>query len=203
MDFLKHIVFINLERRKDRLAEITSELHNMELNATRFNAITDTIGLVGCTKSHMEVLKMVRDMNWPYVLILEDDFKFIIDKTTFKKQMELLTDYASNNMFDVCFLSYNMIQSTPIPDEKNFIKAIECQTASGYIVMNHYYTKLIDLYEWSAPLLKSTGHHWIYANDQIWKKYQKTDNWIAFATRIGFQRPSYSDNSESFQDYKV
>ena len=203
MDFLKHIVFINLEKRKDRLAEITGELAKMELDASRFNAIAETVGLVGCGKSHTAVLKMARENEWPYVLILEDDFQFIVDKDNLKRQMELLTDYAASNTFDVCFLSYNMVKSDHIPGEKNFIKAVECQTASGYIVMKHYYTKLIDLYEWAIPLLQSTGHHWIYANDQIWKQYQKTDKWIAFSTRLGIQRPSYSDNAMSFQDYKV
>ena len=59
--------------------------------------------------------------------------------------------------------------------------------------MCNYFEKLINLYEWALPLLNSTKCHWIYANDQIWKDYQKQDNWYYFKIRIGKQRPSYSD----------
>ena len=44
------------------------------------------------------------------------------------------------------------------------------------------------------PLLESTRQHWIYCNDQIWKRFQETDNWYYFTTRIGKQRAGYSDN---------
>jgi len=48
------------------------------------------------------------------------------------------------------------------------------------------------------PKLLSTRQHWIYANDQVWKKYQKEDLWVCFTTRIGKQMDGYSDNSEVY-----
>ena len=201
--FLQHIVFINLEKRTDRLAEINAEMAKMGLVAERFNAISRPIGNIGCFLSHLAVLKMAKINRWPQVLILEDDFTFVMEKEEFLEQMEALNDYATRHQFDVCFLSYNMQRSTEIPSETHFIRALDCQTASGYIVKQHYYDKLIELYEWAMPLLESTGQHWNYANDQVWKRYQSTDNWIAFKKRIGKQRPSFSDNSGCFTDYNV
>ena len=97
-------------------------------------------------------------------------------------------------------ISYNVIQDKKL--ENNVVnKVIEAQTASGYIVNNHYYDKLIELYEKTLPLLEQTFQHWIYANDQIWKQYQPTDNWYYFKNRLGKQRHSYSDNSEKFENY--
>ena len=55
----------------------------------------------------------------------------------------------------------------------------------------------------AMPLLEATGCHWIYANDQVWKKLQPAANWFAFKDRLGRQRPSYSDNSEAFMDHGV
>ena len=45
--FLHHIVFINLEKRTDRLAEINAEMAKMGLVAERFNAISRSIGNIG------------------------------------------------------------------------------------------------------------------------------------------------------------
>mgnify|MGYP003336800866 CR=1 FL=1 len=201
MKFLDHIVFINLENRHDRLAQITGELEKMGLTATRFNAILKQSGIVGCGLSHLAVIKMARDNNWPYVLILEDDFTFEVDKETLITQVESLAEYSDTHPLDVCFFSYNMQKSEPITGTEVFIKALDCQTSSGYLIMNHYYTKIIELYEWAMPFLEKTNQHWIYANDVVWKKYQPTDNWIAFKNRIGKQRASYSDNSCCFMDY--
>ena len=203
MEFLQHIVFINLEKRKDRQAEILDELAKMELFANRFNAIPKEMGILGCGLSHLAVLKMAKNNNWPHVLILEDDFTFLVDKETFYQQMIRLEEYSTRHQFDVCFLSYNMQQSADIPNEDHLIRALDCQTASGYLVQQHYYDKLIDLFEMAMQMLESTGQHWIYANDQLWKRFQTTDQWIAFKTRIGKQRASYSDNSGCFTNYNV
>ena len=180
----------------------------MNLTAERFNAIEHKNGIVGCTMSHLQVLKMARDNNLPYILILEDDFTFLVLKEHLEKEIQYLIDYSNdikNKPFDVCFLSYNIQKSLPISNNNHFIKIIESYTASGYIINNHYYNKLIELYELAIPKLEETGHHWIYANDQIWKKLQsnKDSNWIAFTTRLGKQRASYSDNSQIFANYNI
>ena len=165
MEFLQHIVFINLDRRKDRLAEILDELAKMDLVASRFDAIPKEIGILGCGLSHLAVLKMAKNNNWPHVLILEDDFTFLVDKATFYQQLTLLEEYSTRHKFDVCFLSYNMQQSADIPNEDYLIRALDCQTASGYIVQQHYYDKLIELFEMAMPMLEKSRMHWIYAND--------------------------------------
>ena len=58
----------------------------------------------------------------------------------------------------------------------------------------------IDLYEKNLPLLETTGKHWIYANDQIWKEIQAPYTWYGFIKRLGRQRASFSDNSLEFMD---
>jgi GR25 family glycosyltransferase involved in LPS biosynthesis len=193
------IIYINLNKRIDRREEIESELNNFGLEYERFEAIeTPSHGILGCGKSHLSVLKLAKERNYKNILILEDDFMFLVSKEEFEKN---LSDFFSLNLpFDVCMLSYNLIKSEQL--ENNVVnKVIEVQTASGYIVNNHYYDKLIQLYEWALPLLEQTGQHWIYANDQIWKQCQPNDNWFYFKTRLGKQRLSYSDNTEKFEDY--
>lgn len=194
------IIYINLSKRTDRRQEIEQELNNFSLEYERFEAIEEpSFGIVGCGKSHLSVLKLAKERNYKNILILEDDFMFLVSKEEFEQN---LSNFFSLNLpFDVCMLSYNLINSTEL--ENNVVnKVVEVQTASGYIVNNHYYDKLIQLYEWALPLLEQTRQHWIYANDQIWKQYQPNDNWYYFKTRLGKQSPSHSDNSEKFEDYQ-
>jgi glycosyl transferase family 25 len=193
------IIYINLNRRTDRRYEIEQELNNFGLEYDRFEAIeTPSYGTLGCFKSHLSVLKIAKERNYKNILILEDDFMFLVSKEQFEQN---LSDFFSLNLpFDVCMISYNIKKSQQL--ENNIVdKIIEAQTASGYIVNNHYYDKLIQLYEQTLPLLEQTHAEWIYACDQIWKQYQPNDYWYYFKTRLGKQRPSYSDNTEKFENY--
>jgi glycosyl transferase family 25 len=198
-EYIDKIIYINLETRNERKNEIEGELNSLGLSYERFNAISKpNFGILGCTLSHLAVLKMARDNKWKNILIFEDDFMFLVDKKEFEKNIELLFNESNPVDFDICMLSYNIISSEPSEKYPFLHKVLEVQTASGYIVNEKMYDKLIELYEWSMPLLESTKQHWVYANDQIWKKLQPSANWYSFTTRIGKQRPSYSDNGESW-----
>jgi glycosyl transferase family 25 len=191
------IYVINLDHRVDRLAEVSKELGDMGLRFTRFPAIKTTPGILGCGLSHLAVLKEARERKLPCVLIFEDDFMFTVDKETFYEKMEI------EEPFDVVMLSYEMHNSAPY--KSGLLKVIDAQTTSGYIVHSRFYDALINLYEEAMPLLQSTGMHWVYANDQIWKKLQPAAQWFAFEPRLGRQRASISDCSHvpEFRDYGV
>ena len=198
--YIDKVIYINLEHRLDRKQGIEDELSNFNIQFERFNAFsTPDFGILGCTKSHLEVIKLAKANNYKNILIFEDDFKFIVSKEDFENNINLLFD--NKIAFDVCMLSYNIIKCENTNYEY-LQKNLEVQTASGYIVNNSIYDKLIELYEYAIPLLDSTKKHWIYANDQIWKKLQPESNWYSFTQRIGIQRPSYSDNSKAFCDLK-
>ena len=195
------IIYINLEKRSDRKKEIEEELNNFNLPFERFEAIeTSGFGILGCGKSHLAVLKLAKERGYKNILILEDDFTFTVSKEKFENN---LSHFFSENIdYDVCMISYYL--NNYVDSKYDFLyKVLDGQTASGYIVNEKYYDKLIDLYEYAMPLLETTREHWNYANDQIWKKLQPNDNWYSFIEKIGKQRASYSDNSESFQDYNI
>ena len=193
------IIYINLERRLDRLHEITEELTKFSLEGERFNAIPNSNGIVGCGYSHLEVLKLAKQRGYKNILILEDDFTFLIPKEEFEKELTML--FEKEIQFDVCMLAYNLMESETIVHTPFLKRVLSEQTASAYIVNSTYYDTLINLYNVAIPLLEKTGQHWIYANDQIWKRLQRKDNWVCFTTRIGKQRASYSDNGQSYVDY--
>lgn len=196
---IDHIFYINLEKRKDRRSEIEFELANFKLSGERFDAIPHNEGTVGCGKSHLAVLKLAKERNYKNVLILEDDFQFLVQKEELEEELGKFFNRQID--YDVCFLAYNLLNFVDIEDTPFIQRTLDAQTASAYLVNQHYYDKLIELYEWAIPQLEQTKKHWVYANDQVWKSLQKTDNWYNFTKRLGKQRCSYSDNSNTICNY--
>lgn len=195
------IFYINLDKREDRRSEIENELKNYGLyhKVDRIAAFhTPGQGILGCTMSHLQAIKLAKECNYSNVLILEDDFQFTVSKEEFENQLQLF--FENNIEYDVCMISY-LLQRSETTKFSFLTKVMEAQTASGYIIHSAFYDKMIQLYEWAVPLLAQTNQHWNYANDQCWKKLQPTANWYCFTNRCGKQRPGYSDNSERYNDY--
>jgi len=192
--------YINLDARIDRRKEFEGEMEKMGISCERFPAIKGNPGLVGCGYSHMGVIQEAQRRGHKSVLIFEDDFEFIVDKATFWDTMAKIEVDLSGG-FDVVMLGYNIQHSEPF--SRNLMRVKEAQTASAYIVHANMYDRLIGLYKWAMPLLQTTGRHWEYANDQVWKILQPGTEWYASNVRIGKQRASYSDNAENFVDYGV
>lgn len=190
------VFYINLDHRTDRREQIEGELNKLGLKYERFSAIKRDHGPVGCGLSHLAVLKIAKERNLKNVFIFEDDLQLIVEPSTFWTEMNKF--FSSNIEYDVLFSSYNMYKSAPFNDIVR--KVLDTQTASSYIVNNHYYDTLINLWEYALPLLEST-RDWHYTIDTIWKKLQPDNNWYAFNVRMGKQRPSYSDNEKIFADY--
>lgn len=194
-------LYINLEHREDRKNQIETELKKVGFyNYQRFNAIKNNKGYLGCSESHLECLKLARQKQYPNVMILEDDFEFLIDKDEFQN----ILNHLSTIDYDVFILSYNTDSSNITDTEDQYLKRIkETQTASGYIVNKKYYNKLIENFEEGLRLLRETDIYHKYAIDQYWKPLQSQDKWYCYKKRIGKQRESYSDIEKGIVNYQV
>jgi glycosyl transferase family 25 len=104
---IEKIIYINLEYRKDRKEQIEHELEIMSLkqNSERFDAIKGNPGGIGCGLSHIEILKLAKERNYKNILILEDDFQFIVSKEDFEEQLCLFFENVKE--YDICMLGYN------------------------------------------------------------------------------------------------
>ena len=67
---------VNLDRRPDRLEEVTKEMNYLGWDFERFPAI-DTNSYMGITKSTFEIIKIAKERNYPRVMIIEDDCGFM------------------------------------------------------------------------------------------------------------------------------
>lgn len=189
-----HAVYINLDTRPDRRAQIEAECARLGIAVDRFPACRDKTPSIGCTRSHLEVLKLARDRGDPSVLIFEDDFEFLVSKETLDDVLQNLPED-----YDVVMLSYNLIRGEPYSDR--FGRALEVQTASGYLVHARMYDRLIATLEEGYHLFVANPDvHWLYINDQRWKSLQPTSRWYYSLVRIGKQRAGWSDLGQKFVD---
>lgn len=193
------IYYINLDHRTDRKSEMETELSKMSLTAERYPACYfPSNGAAGCGRSHIAVLKDAIEKGYRNVLIFEDDFTFTVSKEELETNLEKL--FSMEEGFDVCLVSYLLVSGEPTKYEW-ITKVNEAQTTSGYLINQHYYSKLLKVFEEGTAELEKTNYHWIYAVDQIWKGLQREDSWYCFTPRFGRQRAGYSDISGCDKDY--
>jgi GR25 family glycosyltransferase involved in LPS biosynthesis len=78
LQFIAENVFvISLTTRNDRREKVSKELKSQKIPFQFYDAISDENPIYGCTASHINVIKIAREKKLPYVLIFEDDAKFI------------------------------------------------------------------------------------------------------------------------------
>ena len=158
------------------------------------------MGVSGCGKSHLAVMKLAKQDNLKNVLILEDDFTFLVDRTELDKKLNQFFEDFENN-YDVCMFCCQNLVEDGCPPTPYLSKISKANNASAYLINGEYLDKIIELYEHALPLLESTGEHWNYANDQVWTQLQEKHKWYVFNPRLGKQRSGYSDNAKRFIDY--
>ena len=188
MEHIGGIFYINLDKRTDRRTEIEAELERMGISGERFPAIVDTPGAVGCMKSHIAVLKEARRRNLKNVLILEDDFEFLLSKEILWERINEFFDW--HKTFGILMFEYDFHELIPF---NNLISKVlyACHTGA-YIVDSGCYDPLINLWEENLPNLISTGDH-KYHLDHIWNTLAPEYHRYAFRERVGKQRNGFSD----------
>ena len=172
------IFVINLEKRKDRLEEVSQMLEDYQWE--RIEAIETTKGYYGCVLSHIKCLKKAKEEGLSEVVIMEDDFHFVGDGKFYFPPPEC----------DVCLYSCKLNKKEDYND--NFYKVIDGRHTDFYLVKQHYYDRLISTFTESLMNLLNKYHHKNYL-DVYWLENQKKDLFLCPHIRLGFQREGYSD----------
>jgi GR25 family glycosyltransferase involved in LPS biosynthesis len=188
---IKHAFYINLASRPDRKQHVEEQLKIIGINAERFNAIKLPNGALGCSMSHLKCLETAKQNNWPHLLIVEDDIKFL-DPVLFKTQINTFFTNHMNN-WDVIIIGGNNVPPYEKIDD-TCVKVSSCQTTTGYLVNGHYFDTLIDNFRTGInKLIKNPELHVQYAIDKYWFHLQKRDNWYLIIPLTVTQREDYSD----------
>jgi GR25 family glycosyltransferase involved in LPS biosynthesis len=197
---IKHGFYINLQSRTDRNIHVMKQLSLLGLDNVihRFNAIQTTNGAIGCSISHLKCLQYAKKNNWPHILIIEDDIKFL-KPDLFKNQLNGF--FRRNKEWDVVLLAGNNTGKIIRNDEFS-VQVTRCQTTTGYLVKSHYYDTFIEnIKEGLSKLIKQPFNKKFFAIDKYWFRLQQTDKWYLIIPLTVVQREDYSDIEGHYTNY--
>lgn len=202
LEFLKYGFFINLKERRDRLKNVMTQLHFLNiptLKVNRMSAIKHRVGALGCFISHIHCLIEAQKNGYDHVFICEDDIEFTnipLFKKQLKKTLETVKDW------DVLLLTANLMQYEKIPDTDCCIRVTKSTAATGYIVKSHYYDKLLKNFRDGVSYLKKNPKSiHLYAIDVFWHSLQKDDKWILPIPLTVTQKVGYSNIENKIVNY--
>ena len=188
--FIKKVIYINLEERKDRKKKCLDILDNLFDNdqIVRLDAIKHDKGYIGCAMSHLKCLEIAIENNWENVLIVEDDIFYT------KKSKHILINLIKKP-FDVIILGGTIIYYNPF----NY-NLYRCNSGTAYIVSNHYYKTLKSFWENNLNNLIKTNNQIKYSLDISWHQLQYKDNWKIVYPPVFVQKMGKSDIEQESYD---
>jgi len=209
---------INLDRRQDRLAEITSEFEKLNLKFKRISASTGNgNGVLGCLESHCICLEEFLETNDESLMVCEDD-------AVFKCKREELDMYIREFLSDEAqVLCIGFVARTEEPYSNIFVRSRQVQTTVCYIIKRASAKTLLTLWRKLIILITEKGHknseNWlakemqkipnlatiwnIYCADQAWKLMQQDHIFVIPRKPLVVQRASFSDIEKRFVSYEV
>ncbi len=151
-----NLYLINLEHRNDRRDQFLTSFKDYPFNVNRFKAIKHSKGYLGCSLSHLYLVKYAKEKNLPYIIVAEDDCLIKSKPEEVKNLLNVLTnnldkwnifngaptfggnkDFIIDDTFDDSILSTNWGQST----------AFMIYNKSVYdMLLNFNFTLAIDVY---------------------------------------------------------
>ena len=202
MEHIDKIIYINMDARTDRRAELEAEFVRlgipedkiMRFPASSYNGCPNT----GCLVSHANVIHLAYEMGYQNVLVLEDDFRFIEDAAKVNADIGAFFDMKLD--WDVLMLT--TCSAVVIPEYVGYLASrISSSTnGAGYLVNRPMMMELVELFDSNVENLFNTKAHWLYQNDILWKSLMPTKQWYMFNHYLGYQVGGYSDLS---QDQKI
>jgi glycosyl transferase family 25 len=191
--FIDKVIYINLEERTDRKEILLEQLKFFpEDKIIRFNAIKESPGYFGCTKSHIAVLEMAIENNWSNCLIVEDDMVW----SNFNIGYKILENLIKTP-YDV--ISFG---STSVKYNKETYKLNKGKTTTAYLVNNHYYSKLLENFKEGLQKLYDERVYCKYAIDEYWVLLQEIDNWYIVVPSLTIQEAGFSDIENKKVNYE-
>ena len=193
-EYIDKIIYINLDYRIDRKEEIENEFKRLQIPSDkiiRFSAIRTSDGAIGCSLSHIEVLKMAIENKWKNYLVLEDDCNFIDDTEFIDKVIE----HFFNNVtkWDVLNFGRGYFQQFSDTNVKYIQKVHDVSTTTAFIVNQDFYERLLQNFvEGCENFKRQPYNRGMYCIDRYWKSLQQDSNWYITNPSIGYQRTGFS-----------
>jgi glycosyl transferase family 25 len=204
MEQVDVIFYINLESRTDRKEHFLNEIQKLcieDSKIIRVDAIKDSNGALGCTKSHIKALELfMANPLWNTCMVFEDDFTFY--DTSIKNNNDLIKTFFHNfTDWGILLLASNQVGK---PSIKTHIPSVELvtysHTTSGYCLHKDSVKEVYENFKSSAKLLGKSNSKPKHALDVYWNNL--TMKRYAFAPNMGYQYNCFSDIEGRVVNYK-
>jgi len=193
------IYVINLDSRPDRMNDFKKGLisigisdYEIDKKIIRFSGIVPDNGpsALGCTLSHLEIVKNAKAAGYEKILVFEDD---AIPYLNGVNQIDLVIKDIKNEDWDIYYLGYN--SHHPLERYcKNSLKAKDLFSTHAIIYRSSFFDKFINDYE--------NGLIEIF---DVWLRYnvQTTMKCLASYPMLFIQSTSYSDIEKKNVNYDI
>lgn len=205
MELIDAIFYINLASRPDRHTHFLQEISYLCTDADklhRIDAIYDTDGAIGCTKSHcLAIETFLENPEWKTCIVFEDDFTFYNTDISYNNKIlrDSMTHVPQWDCFMLAISKWNKeVQHTDVPFVQKVIKG---QTASGYALTRSFAPILLQTLREGLRNLIATHDSSKYTNDQSWKGLQPLYNWYVSVPCLGYQYANFSNIEQKVVKY--
>jgi hypothetical protein len=185
------IYILNLEERVDRYYETLNTLADVQAPLHRVHHYKAKVDgqppYVGATQNHVDVMNHFKESPYEHCLILEDDFTFISHTS---HVWACIQEYFEKDYdADICFLSISKDGETAPHDNLLSRSRQPCTTSSGYFLNKKTLDRVLSVASEGLDLIKTTDDH-TGCIDRYWTRLPTI---YYFRTKLGFQRPAYSN----------
>jgi glycosyl transferase family 25 len=181
------ILVINLSHRQDRWKE-TQEAFEGWPPIQRLEAVRDSPGWKGCSKSHVKALQTAKQNSWPWVLVLEDDCNPTSNSLAqFKKLLPSLWEQRST--WDVFLGGCTSVKDVSVRQYDPPLLNVKGHTTHFCLYNDNSYDKLIEGILGSSIVI-----------DGYFRETHSIRS-ICTAPHLATQRVSRSDIQDSDSDY--
>lgn len=187
------IYILNLEERSDRyyetllsLASVGAPLHRVHHYRVKRDGLNP---YVSTTRNHIGMIQHFVQSNQGTCLILEDDFTFIGDRDLVIQSLQKYFERGYKP--DVCFFATSKFGLRVPYDDLLTRSKQPCTTASGYMIHREKASNVFRVMMEGFRKMESTGDNHNNVNDRYWTT--QLQDLLFFKTKLGFQRPGYSN----------
>lgn len=193
------VYIINLDSRPDRMVDFRKGMksigmldHEIDEKIIRFPGIVPTVGpgVLGCTLSHLGIVKAAKAAGHQKILVFEDDAIPYNDGIGYMK--DVIEDIRNEN-WEVYYLGYNSHQTLSL-HSKNSLKGRDLFSTHAIAYKSSFFDKFIKDYE----------------NDSIkifdvWLRYEVQTTMMCLASypMLFIQSESYSDIEKKGVNYDI
>ena len=190
------VTVINLKARTERFSSFMDQMDRLGIeNVRRFEGISETIGAIGCTRSHAALVREMIDGAWPCMMVCEDDVRFRVSR----EKLDVLVDaFLNDESAEVACLEFNAQKTRRY--SSLFLRATESQNAGCYLIKAAIAPALLEAFEEGVSAMSDGGDPLLYNVDIVWKPLQKSRVFLVPIERIAYQEPGYSDIERRFVD---